>query len=379
MSGGPIIAGMGQGIAQLAERFLQDVQSRIWGGIEFPTGDQIDTGWDGGQQGGNVTGHVNPTVVTSGQGSIGDTSQGNTAPIVPPGQFPGGSVGVPGGQGSVPSTGGIGSPSPGGTGSGGGSGGGSGTGTGTGQPTPPINTGNEWVDWVLQMLAMQGINVASQWVINEVFEAFNGSPGEQLRRFMQDAYPGTVPWEWLGNNSGAGFSAQQGGRTAREGLYNQLKIAQIQYRGATDSSTITSGPGHRQATVSEAKQQPEIDHIRADTFKKNSKVELLGAQVENTELRNVLEAARARIATNYVNSEVYQMVGDNLFTMLINSASAIEGAARQGGEALKDAGKTAINEIRGLDIPQQEKSWLSETIKRMMQLNSGWQTGYQRQ
>lgn len=222
-----------------------------------------------------------------------------------------GSVGVPGGQGSVDPTGGLGGG--GGAGAGGGSAGGGG---------PSVNTGNEWLDYILGALIASGINVGTSTVSNQLFEALNGSAGDRLREFLSDAYPDLTQWELAGAGAQSGFAANQGGQLQQDALRNQLKIAEIQYRQAVDSSTIASQPGHRQAAHRERMEQPEIAQLRADTFYRESEVSLLSANIRSAESEAIINEMRGEFAEAIVNLEMTESAARNLLTFGINLVDA---------------------------------------------------------
>ena len=203
----------------------------------------------------------------------------------------------------------------------------------TNQPPqlPQPNTGNKWLDYILWLLLNGGIGTGANYLFNQLNEILNGSSGDQLRKFLEDAYPDLTQWETIGAGAGAGFAQNQGGRLQRETLGNQLKIAEIEYRKAVDTANINAGPGHRQAGVSEAKLDPEVRKLQADSFYRESEVSLLAANIRSAEAEALMQEARSVLSKELAKTELNAQAAQNIWTSLLN---IVDSAVVHGGNAI---------------------------------------------
>jgi len=222
---------------------------------------------------------------------------------------------------------------------------------------PTDSQGEPWWLNILKGLTEGIIPGLGGLITGKVLEEVGGSPGERLREFFRDAYPGTNPWEHLGSSagSGAGSQSNQMFMQTRE-LDNRLKIAQIQAQAQVDTATISSEahiegagissqPGHRQAAVSERNQPHQAAELTSRSWLNEAHSDLARSQTYNTEVKTLLDQSALQIADEINQARLNREQATGFWTVLNSLATG-----RTDIQALTDLtrhiGEGAYNDTR---------------------------------
>ena len=121
------------------------------------------------------------------------------------------------------------------------------------------------------------------------------SPGEQTRKYMKKAFPGTNPWEQLGS-PGASAGVQQA--NVRRQTNTAKEIARIQAAGQIKSSEIAARPKHREL---DEFQLPQLSSI---INQMNASAQNLLAQAALAVVNKDWQKVRNLNADKFISSEI---------------------------------------------------------------------------
>jgi len=233
--------------------------------------------------------------------------------------------------------------------------------------SPDPNSEKPWWYGILKDLTAGIIPGLGNELTLKILEEIGGSPGERLRDFNRDAFPGTNAWEQLGasSNSAATGLPQQLLMQQKE-LDNRLKIAQIQAQASVDTATISSKahiegagissqPGHRQAGVAESMVRHQQSELESRVFLQQAQADLARNQSYNTEVRTLLEKSALMIADDLNNAKLQKEKVGTFWTMINSLATGNTDVAFI----------NSVNQFMG-DLPfemQKNYNWIIDQIK----------------